>query len=243
MVTTRSAEVVALAEELDELFAALGSEVELATVAMLVTVPVPVPLLTVSVKVAEAPLTSEGIEHVTVPATLLQAKAGPVLCVIETNVVPAGTTSLTVTFAASLGPLLVTVMLYGMLLPAVAVTGPLLRMETSALVVTVVDADWLLLAGVGSALADETVAVLVTVAPAASPPPSCTRSVKTCEPPLFRIGNRQFTVPPLPTGGVKQEKAGPLEGVMETKVVPGGKVSLRTAAWAGFGPRLAIVRV
>ena len=64
--------------------------------------------LTTRLKLALAPAANVAMVHSTVPvspgAGLAQAKAGPAVCVIETNVVFAGVASLSETFWASLGP-------------------------------------------------------------------------------------------------------------------------------------------
>src|SRR6267378_2649944 len=53
----------------------------------------------------------------------------------------------------------------------------------------------------------------------------------------------QLAVPPPPTGGAPQLKAGPLVWASETKVVFAGIWSLIQAPWAPLGPALAMVRV
>jgi hypothetical protein len=83
--------------------------------------------------------------------------------VLETKVRFAGVVSATETPVAVLGPLLVTVTVYVMLLPAVAVAAPVLVIERSAAAPVVVEAVAELFAGVGSGVVDETVAVLVIV--------------------------------------------------------------------------------
>src|SRR5438132_1155091 len=111
-VTERSAPaltVVVLA--VAESFLGKLSVVLLDTVAVLVIV---VPLgvfeftLTTRLKLALSPAANVAMVHVTVPvspgAGLAQAKAGPAVCVIDTNVVFAGVASLSETFWASLGP-------------------------------------------------------------------------------------------------------------------------------------------
>jgi hypothetical protein len=56
--------------------------------------------------VAVAPVTSVAMVHVIVPT---QLNVGPLVCVAETNVVFAGTVSVSVTLTASDGPLFATV--------------------------------------------------------------------------------------------------------------------------------------
>src|SRR5687768_2369656 len=98
--------VVSVSELLDPLL----SVVELLTVAVLLIVtPVGVPAVTLTTKVnvAEAPAASVAIVAVTVPVPpaggVVSVNAGPDVCIADTNVVLAGTTSLSVTPCASLG--------------------------------------------------------------------------------------------------------------------------------------------
>src|ERR1051325_1551927 len=63
--------------------------------------------LATMVNVAVAPVFSVAMLHETV-APVVQVKVGPVFCVSETNVVPAGSVSVQLTFAAFDGPLFVT---------------------------------------------------------------------------------------------------------------------------------------
>ena len=79
---------------------------------------------------------------------------------LDTNVSPGGVGSLTETSVAASGPLLVTTRVYTTLVPGVAEAGPVLEMPRSVTnAVSAVDAVLVLLAGVGSVTADETVAV------------------------------------------------------------------------------------
>jgi len=94
----------------------VGSPPPELTVAVLVSnVPTGVaPLtLTTEVKLAEPPVTNVAMVQVIVPfdptGGLMQANAGPDVCVSDTNVVPPGRGSARVTPAASAGPLLETV--------------------------------------------------------------------------------------------------------------------------------------
>src|SRR5687768_717517 len=89
------------------LLAVFGSFVVVATLTMFVTVIASGDTCRTSSNVAEAPAASEAMVQVTLPE---QTKAGPLVCVIETKVVPAGTGSASETFAAADGPLFVTVM-------------------------------------------------------------------------------------------------------------------------------------
>jgi hypothetical protein len=106
-VTVRGGVVVTVAVVVEVLFARFESRVSLATVAVLTTVPDVLGLLTTSTTVA-TPLAG------TVPReqlTVLVPAQDPCDGVAETNVVPAGRVSLTVTLAARLGPAFATTML------------------------------------------------------------------------------------------------------------------------------------
>ncbi len=97
---------------LDVLFAAVES-VGLAMLAVFVMVPVaPLPVFTMSWNVAVAAAGRAAMLHVIVPvppsAGIVHVKAGPFVCAEETNVVCAGTASVSTTLAASEGPLFVT---------------------------------------------------------------------------------------------------------------------------------------
>jgi len=107
-----TAETVAVVLAL--LFPGIESGVELLTVAVLVIVPVvPDDTFTTIENVADAPAGSVAIVHVIVPVApaggVVHAKVGPVVWLSETNVVPAGTVSVSDTLAASEGPAFATV--------------------------------------------------------------------------------------------------------------------------------------
>ena len=85
-----------------------------------------------------------------------QAQPAPLA---DTNVTPAGNVSVTDRFAASDGPLLVTVSEYATDPAATTVAGPLLPIDRSALAVTVVTTVAVLFAATGSAVVDEIAAV------------------------------------------------------------------------------------
>jgi len=89
------------------LFARLESGVSEATVAVFTTVPVELGLLTTSVIVAEPRAASVPREQLTVLVPVQDDPAGEGAA--ETNVVPAGRISPTITFAAGLGPAFATV--------------------------------------------------------------------------------------------------------------------------------------
>jgi hypothetical protein len=115
----------------DRLLAVFGSGVVETTVAVLSNGPDELGPTTTSVIVAELAEPLEGIvprEQVTVP--MLEEQGD----VAETNVMPAGKMSVTVTPAAALGPAFLTTMVYVMFVFAATVggIGPLSTIETSA---------------------------------------------------------------------------------------------------------------
>jgi hypothetical protein len=89
-----------------------------------------------------------------------------------------------------------------------------------------------LFAGVGSAIADETVAVFDTVEPLAG---VVAIKAMLAEPPTFTVPNEQVTVAPP-----EQE---PCEGVAETKAIPLGRTSVTTTLEAKLGPAFETVIV
>ena len=190
--------------------------------------------VTMRVIVADAPFASVPRVQVTVVVPLQL----PWLGVAETNDVPAGSASVTTTFAAALGPAFDTAIVYVSEPPVPY--GPacgVLAMERSALATTFVFAVALLLPGVGSVEADETVAVLDRAAGAAG---ALTLSVKTLGP-TGADARVQLTVPPAPTAGVVH--AQPAAAASDAKVAPAGIVSVNTALMAAFGPLFVTVMV
>src|SRR5260221_229538 len=117
-VTDRSADALMAVSSVSLLLAGFASVVALVTVAVLEIVEpwgsLALPLTTsVKVAVARAAKVASVKETTPVPpagGAEKRVKAGPVLCVAETKVVPAGTASFRVTPWASLNPALVTVM-------------------------------------------------------------------------------------------------------------------------------------
>src|SRR5688572_17062851 len=115
LVTERSASPApTVVGSVSVLLAASGSPVALATVTVLEIVEPGIAAalaLTIRVKVAVAPAASVGLLEVTVPPALPTAGSmlvQPAGSTNETNVVPGGITSVSETVRASLGPLLVT---------------------------------------------------------------------------------------------------------------------------------------
>src|SRR4051794_26315277 len=92
-------------------------------------------MLPVSVKVVAPPAVNVAAEHEIVPpapiAGVVQPNGGP-LCDSETNVIVPGSVSVSVTFVASLGPALKTVMVYDTFAPGDAAAGPLFGTPKSA---------------------------------------------------------------------------------------------------------------
>ena len=112
LVIDRSARFCTVVVAVAELLAGLGSVVELVTVAVFVTtVPFGVFAFAFStiVKTAVSPAATAALEKVMVPVPPTAGVAGvhplPVVTPADTNVVPAGITSVTCTEAASDGPL------------------------------------------------------------------------------------------------------------------------------------------
>ena len=99
-VTVRGGVVVTVAVAVEVLFAEFGSGVSVATVAVLATVPDVLGLLTTSWTVATPLAGTVPREQLTVLVPVQDHCDG----VADTNVVPAGRVSLTVTPAARLGP-------------------------------------------------------------------------------------------------------------------------------------------
>src|SRR5260221_274835 len=98
-----------------------------------------------------------------------------------------------------------------------------------------VEAVALLLAGLGSVVAELALAVLEIVAPPL-PGPACTTSVKAAEPAAASEARLQLTVPPAPAAGVVQVNVGPDVCANDTNVVPAGSASLNAVACAALGP-------
>jgi hypothetical protein len=180
-------------------------------------------------------------EIVPVPpgAGFVQAKAGPEVWVLLTNVVPAGVASDIVTVAASLGPLFVTVTMNATFDTSGAAVVVFVTAR-SADPVSVVEAVELLFAELKSAVALLIVAVLMMVVPV--PPELVPRtSVNVAVAGLANVGALQVIVPLPPTAGVAQ--LNPAGVLMETNVVFAGMTSETTTETAGFGPLFVAVIV
>jgi hypothetical protein len=120
--------------------------------------------------------------------------------------------------------------------PAATVALAVFVMARSALEVSVVVAVAVLFAALGSVAAEPTLAVLLTGPPAAAL--VATTSVKLAVPPLANVTRLHVTVPPAPTAGVVQAKAGPASCTPDTNVVPAGNTSVSVTLCALPGPAL-----
>ena len=230
----RSADAVTPVVTDEVLLPGTGSLVVEATEAVLVRLPAWAGAVTVTVITgAVAPVASAALVQVTdTLPTFEQAQPAPLA---ETNVIPAGSVSLTVRFAASDGPLLTTVSEYATDPPAVTVGGPSLVIARSALAVTVVTSEAVLFAAFGSAVVAATDAVFdsdpawfgavtVTVIAGAVAPVASAARVQVAD--------------TLPT--FEQAQPGP---AALTKVTPAGSVSVTVRLAASDGPLLVTVSV
>lgn len=151
---------------------------------------------------------------------------------------PAGVVSVTVTFCASLGPLLPATIVKVRSVLGADVGGALFVMERSALALTVELAVAVLFTGFGSALELETVAVFESVDPEAAAALTFATRVNVALAPFTSAAIVQVTVVvPL------QVNVGPLFCVVLTRVVPGGRVSVIDTLEASEGPLFATVIV
>ena len=175
---------------------------------------------------AVVPVASVGRVQVTETLpVLVQVQPVPVA---ETKVTPAGRVSVTETEAASDGPLFAPTREYVTVPPAVTVPGPVLVRERSAEAVTVVLATEVLLAPFGSAVVEDTDAVLVSVVAWAG---AVTTTVMVgAVDPVTSAGRVQVTET-LPV--LVQVQPVP---VAETKVTPAGRVSPTDSVAASDGP-------
>jgi len=184
--TTRSARVgataVTVVVAVAELFAVDDSVEDVEVVAvfvMVVAAGVPLFTLTTSVNVADAVAANDALVALTVPFEPTAGVDGvhPAGDAKETNVVFAGSGSLSETFAAAEVPLFVIVIVYVMFEPAVTGSGAsLFVMVRSAMgaAATVVVAVALLLVVLASASVVDVVAVLLMIVPLGVPAVTCT---------------------------------------------------------------------
>ena len=210
------------------LFAGTGSVSVAVTLAVFAIVPPTTGAVTTSATVIELPEASAPAEHVTVAVPVQVPCDG----VADTNVVPAGSTSATVTPVAPLGPLFVTVIVYAMFAPpATAAAAAVFVIARAAVATPVAVAVEELFAGFASAVA-LTAAVLDTVAP--MPLPAARTSVNVLEAADASVAAEQVIVPVPPTAGVVQVK--PAGAVSDWNVIPAGIVSVTCTVDAASGP-------
>ena len=139
-----------------------GSDVVDVTVAVLVSDAAWFGAVTTTVKVVAEPVFQLARVQVTETFPVLLQVQPPLDALTLTNVTPAGRVSVTVTFAASEGPLLAASTVYEMLPPAVTVAGPVLVIARSADAVTVASAVSVLLDGSGSDVVVEIATLLLS---------------------------------------------------------------------------------
>src|SRR5579884_2241914 len=153
------------------------SKLSVVTFAVLVTVAT-FPVATVSVNCALAPLPRSAMLQPTVDPPL-QIAAGPLFWTIDVNVVPAGSTSMRLTFVATSGPPFATVIVYVSGRPARIVAGPDFVTDTST-VDTVNEVLDVLFSAFGS-FVELSVAVFVNPIPDAVPGGTWPTSLKVME--------------------------------------------------------------
>ena len=232
LVMARSADAVTVVVAVAVLFAALGSAVVAATLAVLLRLEAWFGAVTVTViSGAEAPVASAGRVQVTDTLPVFE-QAQPVPAAL-TKVTPAGSVSVTVRPAASDGPLFVTVNEYATEDPATTVAGPVLAIARSAEAVTPVVTDEELLAAFGSAVVAATLAVLVSDAACAG---AVTVTVITgAVTPVAKAALVQVT-DTLPVFAQAQ----PVPPA-DTNVTPAGSVSVTVRLAASDGPLFVTV--
>ena len=233
LVIARSAEAVTPVLVDEVLLAGTGSAVVDDTDAVFVRLPACAGAVTTTVIAgAVAPVARVGRVHPTdTLPVLVQVQPAPAA---DTKVTPAGRVSVTETAAASDGPLSTTDNEYVTLAPATTVAGPVLVIARSAEAVTPVVIEDVLFAGTGSAVVDDTEAVLVSEAVCAG---AVTTTVMVgAVTPVASAGWVQVTdvlatlvhVQPVPAA--------------DTNVTPAGRVSVTETAAASDGPLLTITR-
>ena len=234
LVIARSADAVTPVVTDEELFATLGSAVVDATDAVFVRLPAWAGAVTVTVITgAVAPVARAARVQLTETLpTFEQAQPPPDAL---TKVIPAGSVSDTVRFAASDGPLFTTVNEYATDPPAVTVGGPSLVIARSALAVTVVTAVAVLLPATGS---DVVVAMAAVLDSEPAWFGAVTVTVITgAVAPVARAARVQVT-DTFPTF----EQAQPPPDA-DTNVTPAGSVSVIVRLAASDGPLLVTVSV
>src|SRR5438270_343452 len=245
---TRTSSIVSFADDgkVEVLLSERGSAVELETVAVFVTCE---NVLSARSKTALMLFPSTPgkmpIVQVMVPmppvAGVVQSKCGPDVCVHAAKVLPAGTESVSVRPAASLGPALATVMTDVSPPAEAALVEPSTEsMERSA---DAVDVAAIPVAAVlelsevfGSGVAELIVAVLLMM-PDGAPGDVFTEIVKLVSASFSNAAAVQVIVPPDPIGGVVHVKS-VVDAFSARKVVPAGSVSVTVTFCADEGPPL-----
>ena len=244
VIVTSAVAAVTLVVTVAVLFPEFGSVLVAVTVAVFVTLAGAVaPKFPVKVNVAGVAGSSVAAVQVIGPVapTAGAAQEKPAAGVSDTNVMPAGSASLSVTLCAALGPLFVTTIVYVAFVDGVAVAGPLFVTARSAAVVMVVGRLAVLSAGLSSEVPVLTEAEFVMIVPAATFGFTRNTRVTATDWPLSTTGVVQLTGPVPPTAGVVQVV--PAGAVAETNVIPAGTVSVIVTLAASLGPLLIAVTV
>jgi hypothetical protein len=209
----------------------VGSAVAEVTVAVLLTVPVRFAARATSRStLVVVPLAINPCVHVTVkdPVQIQPGEA------VETNITPAGSTSVTVASAAADGPKFETEIVYVAVVPATSVPACTFVTNKSALVFTTDGPSVAtLFAGVGSGVVDDAVALLVKVP--VTPAAMATRRSRLDEAPL--------TIPPrVHVTVVAPLHVHPTDEV-EMNVTPAGNASTTVASAESDGPLFVTITV
>ena len=224
------------------LFAGIGSLVAEETAGLFeITVPGAVPTFTLTMRGKLADVFAAIVARVQltdpVPPTGGVLQLHPAGTPSETNVVFAGIVSVKVLVKAGFGPLFDTVCEKVMLFPARTGLGDAEVVTARSVWVapaTVTFAVAVLLDGLGSGVADETVAVSDRVVPEAVPALTLKTGWNVADAPAARVAMVHVMVPVPPTDGVMQDQ--PAGGAREKKVVFVGTVSVKLTEEAADGP-------
>ena|SRR5947209_5242685 len=187
---------------------------------------------------ALAPLASEAMVQVIVPVPptggAVQEKSGPLVCDSPAKVMFAGTSSVSVTFAAVDGPPLATATTYVTVVFDGVVDGPVLVTDRSAFAATTAVEVELLFAGLPSGVAEVMFAVLLIEEPFTADGETWAAMEKVAVPPGANEARLQEIVAP-----VVHVNDGPVFCVSETNVRPAGRTSFQVTLVAVEGPVLA----
>jgi hypothetical protein len=210
--------------------------VALAVSLRLVPPATPVPAVAMTWKTSVVPVGRLAMVKLAVlPVLVLVNVSGPLVCLSETRVKPAGNASVSVTVAAAEGPRLVSVMVNVALPPAVTVAGPVLLTDRSAAVTVVVSVlelplppELVKLAALGR------VVLPVSVEPAVA----MTRKTSVL-PAAIEVAVKDTMLPVLLLVNVSV----PLTWLSEVSVSPVGSASLRATVLMALVPPLVKVRL